>query len=326
MKIICYSVQEFEKNSLAALSADSLEILLTPERCTFESLSLAQEFNAVCIFVHDTLTAAMMEKIAAYNIHYVITRSVGYDNIDLEAARRFGIRVSYIPDYSTCTVAEHTLALLLSLSRKLRLTAQLREHQDFRLNQVVGFDIAGKTVGIIGAGRIGRLFAAMVHACGARVIAYDLKPAASTDTINFVGLEELLAQSDIISLHCLLDTCSYHLLNAERIAATKRGVIIVNTARGGVIDTHALVDALESGHVGGAGLDVYEFESVYFLKDLTNKIINDDLLARLSALPQVIMTSHQAFLSAESVQRNARTLAYIAHEWETRGESPYDLC
>jgi D-lactate dehydrogenase len=276
---------------------------------------------AVCAFVNDRLDAPVIEALSSLGIRLIALRSAGYNHVDLEACHAHGIVVTRVPSYSPHAVAEHALCLILALNRKIHRAYQRVRELNFSLDGLVGFDLYTRTVGVIGTGTIGITFAKIMKGIGCRVLAYDLHPDTTLTNfgIEYVALEQLLEGSDIISLHVPLNATTRHILNRDRLATTKRGVMIINTGRGGLIDSHALLDALRSGQVGSAGLDVYEREEGIFFKDHSSEGIADDVLARFLTLPNVLVTAHQAFLTQEALGNIAESTLTSVTQFE-RGE------
>lgn len=274
-------------------------------RLTPKTAKLATGHAAVCSFVNDTLDESTLAILSDEGIRLVALRSAGYNHVDLRAADRLGLTVVRVPEYSPFAVAEHAVGLVLALNRKIhRAYARVREW-NFALDGLVGFDLHGKTVGLIGTGRIGRAAARIFRGFGCRVFAYDLypdEPWASEQDVNYVALDELYRQSDIISLHVPLTPQTDHMIDAAALETMKPGVFLINTGRGALIDSRALIKSLKSGHIGGAGLDVYEEEEGVFFRDLSNRVLQDDVLARLLTFPNVIVTAHQAFLTREALE------------------------
>jgi D-lactate dehydrogenase len=265
--------------------------------------------QAVCIFVNDLADRACLEKLAALDVKLIALRCAGHNNVDLAAARALDLGVVRVPAYSPHAVAEHTIGLLLTLNRKIHRAYNRVRELNFSLSGLVGFDIRGKTVGIVGTGRIGRITAQIFRGFEANVLAYDPFPEsdwANLHTINYTDLDTLLGASDVVSLHLPLLPDTLHLLNTQTIGRTKPGVFIVNTSRGKLIDTTALIAALKSGHIGGVALDVYEEEEGIFFQDLSGQVLLDDELSRLLMFPNVLITSHQAFLTKEALSEIAR--------------------
>lgn len=269
------------------------------------TVQLAKGCEGVVAFVNDTVNEAVINQLHDLGVEMIAMRSAGYNNVDVKAAFN-KIHISRVPAYSPNAVAEHAFALLLALNRKIHKAYTRTRDFNFSLSGLVGFDMVGKTVGIIGTGRIGQVFIDIAKGFKMNVLAYDLYPNKSLD-LNYVSLEELFKQSDIISLHCPLSEETKHIINESSIGIMKNGVTIINTSRGGLIESNALLSALKSGKIKGAGLDVYEEEADLFFEDFSNTIIKDDVLALLVSLPNVIITSHQGFLTEEALSNIAQT-------------------
>jgi D-lactate dehydrogenase len=267
---------------------------------------LAAGSGAVCVFVNDVLDRPTLATLQEIGVRLIALRCAGYNQVDLAAARELGLTVVRVPDYSPYAVAEHAVALLLALNRKLPRAYNRVRESNFSLEGLVGFDLHGKTVGIVGTGKIGAVFARIMAGFGCRLLAFDAFPRTDLP-VTYVEQAQLLAESDIISLHVPLLPETFHFLRAETIAQLKRGAFIVNTSRGALIEAQALLDALKSGQVGGAALDVYEEEAGVFFHDLSGKVLQDDVLARLISMPNVLITSHQAFLTKEALANIAQT-------------------
>lgn len=328
MKVLCYGEHSYEKKLLQQAFEHKHQCSFTKHTLSVKTASESHGYDAICIGVTDVCDAAVLRILHSKGIGYIAARSVGFDNIDISVARELGIKVANAPEYSPSSVAEHAVALLMALNRKLLRGWLLRQTHDFRLDSLCGFDVHGKTIGIIGTGKIGMQFARIMNGFGTTLLGYDPKPHpdAAAIGLQYVALDVLLAQADIISIHCLLSDCTRHLLQAKEFAQMKAGAIVINTARGGVLDTQALVDALESGHLGGACLDVYEFEHEYLYTDMLAKRIHDPLYARLCLLENVVMTAHQAYLTNEALHGIAQATAHNLTSWQNTGTSPYDLC
>ncbi len=290
-----------------------------------DTVALAKGCSAVCVFVNDTVNASVIDKLYAYGVRLIALRSAGYNNVDVQAA--FGkIHVVHVPAYSPYAVAEHAIALLLTNVRRIHKAYNRTREFNFSLNGLTGFDFHGKTVGVIGTGKIGRIFIDICRGFGMRVLAYDPYPAKDSG-IEYVPLDELFALSDVISLHCPLTDGTRHLLNAAAIEKMKKGVVIVNTSRGGLIDTEALLEGIKARKIGAACLDVYEEEADIFFEDRSGHILNDELLARLISMPNVIVTSHQAFLTEEALNNIAETTVNnILSCFEKDGICDNELC
>ena len=290
-----------------------------------DTVALAKDSDAVCVFVNDTVNATVITRLYEYGVKMIALRSAGYNNVDVKAA--FGrIHVVHVPAYSPYAVAEHAMALLLTSVRRTHKAYNRTRDYNFSLSGLTGFDLHGKTAGIIGTGKIGRIFIDICRGFGMKVIAYDPYPAADSG-IEYVALDDLFAQSDVISLHCPLNDGTFHIVNANAIARMKKGVTIVNTSRGALIDAQALLDGIKSREIGAACLDVYEEEADVFFEDRSGHIMNDDLLARLISMPNVIVTSHQAFLTEEALNNIAETTVNnILSYFNSDGLCDNELC
>jgi len=270
-----------------------------------DTVELAKGCDAVCVFVNDDVNAAVIDKLYEYGVKLIALRSAGYNNVDVQAA--FGkVHVVHVPAYSPYAVAEHAIALLLTSVRRIHKAYNRTREFNFSLSGLTGFDFHGKTVGVVGTGKIGRIFIDICRGFGMKVIAYDRFPAEDSG-IEYVALEELFERSDIISLHCPLTDETRHMIGTAAIDLMKKGVVIVNTSRGGLIDAEALLEGIKARKIGAACLDVYEEEADVFFEDRSGHILNDDLLSRLISMPNVIVTSHQAFLTEEALNNIAET-------------------
>ena len=300
-----YDREYFER----AAGAEQLRCQFHEFRLTSETASSVNGAKAVCVFVNDRLDAPCLKQLHAAGIRLVALRCTGFNNVDLAAAKSIGIAVIRVPAYSPHAVAEHAIALLLALNRKIhRAYNRVREH-NFSLSGLVGFDLHGKTVGVVGTGKIGKIAAQIFRGFGTEVLAYDPSPAtewAAAHGVRYTEFDALLAASDIVSLHLPLTPQTRHLLNAETFARMKPGAFLVNTSRGKLVDTTALIEALKSGRIGGVALDVYEEEEGIFFEDHSSEILQDDELSRLLTFPNVLITAHQAFLTHEALGEIAR--------------------
>ena len=275
-----------------------------------DSVVATQKAQAACIFVNDTADEEVLRGLAENGVKLLALRCAGFNNVDLAAARKYGVRVVRVPAYSPYAVAEYTVALMLSLNRKIPRASWRTRDGNFSLHGLMGFDMHGKTVGVIGTGKIARILIHILKGFGMNILAYDLYPnedLARTEGFRYVTLDELYHGSDIISLHCPLTEETRYIINREAIAKMKDGVMIINTGRGQLIHTEELIEGLKNKKVGSAGLDVYEEEGDYFYEDKSDKIIDDDTLARLLSFPNVIITSHQAFFTQEAMRNIAHT-------------------
>ena len=278
-------------------------------RLSQETAVGAKGMDAVCVFVNDRVDRGCLEVLAEQQVKLIALRCAGFNNLDLETAKRLGLSVVRVPSYSPYAVAEHTIGLLLALNRKIHRAYNRVRELNFSLTGLVGFDIHGKTAGIVGTGKIGQITAQILRGFGAQVIAFDPYPNhawAGTYGVRYCELKELWATSDILSLHTPLYPDTYHLLNEQTLSLTKPGVTILNTSRGKLICTAALIRNLKTGHVGGVALDVYEEEEGIFFEDLSGQVLQDDELSRLLSFPNVLITSHQAFLTHEALSEIAR--------------------
>lgn len=284
---------------------DHYKIKYFESKLSENTASLAKGSDAVVAFVNDTINAAVIQELHALGVKIIAMRSAGYNNIDVKAAYE-KIHIVRVPAYSPYAVAEHTMALLLAVNRKIHKAYNRTRDFNFALQGLVGFDMAGKTIGIIGTGKIGQVTAKIAEGFSMNVLAYDPYPNPNLK-LNYVTLEELFQQSDIISLHCPLTEQTKHIINQNSIDLMKDGVVILNTSRGGLIESNALLNSLKSGKIKGAGLDVYEEEADLFFEDKSGSIIQDDVLSLLVTLPNVIITSHQGFLTEEALSNIAKT-------------------
>ncbi len=310
MRISVFSTKPYDRVFLnAAVGEFQHELHFVEARLTFETIALAQESDAVCVFVNDQLDRRVLESLAEFSVKVVALRCAGFNNVDLVAAGELGIKVVRVPAYSPHAVAEHTAGLILTLNRNIhRAYARVRDG-NFLLGGLLGFDLFGRTVGIIGTGQIGMVFAKIMSGFGCRLLGYDKvsNPECVALGMKYVDLPELFSESDIISLHCPLTPETHHLINDRSIKQMKEGVMVINTSRGAVIDTQAVIRGLKSGRIGHLGLDVYEEEADLFFEDLSNEVIPDDTLSRLLTFPNVIITGHQAFFTKEALQCIAET-------------------
>ena len=289
-----------------------------------DTAALATGFDGVVVFVNDDVSGTTIDRLYEGGVRVLALRSAGFNNVDFKAA--YGkISVVRVPAYSPHAVAEHAMALLLTLNRKTHKAYNRTREFDFRLSGLTGFDLCGKTVGVIGTGKIGKIFAEICKGFSMKVIAYDPYPAKDSG-LEYVSLERIFAESDIISLHCPLTDSTYHLIDNTAVFAMKDGVYIINTSRGQLIDSAALLSALKSGKIGGAALDVYEEESEFFFEDYSQSIIKDDVLSLLVSMPNVIVTSHQAFLTREALESIALTTIKNLDEFFSGSSLTNEIC
>lgn len=306
MKTVAFfDAKPYDTASFGRFADQDINVRFFENRLNTDTVSMTACCDAVCAFVNDSLDRSVIDKLCEYGIGIIAMRCAGYNNVDLKSARG-RIRVVRVPAYSPYAVAEHTIGMILTLNRKLhRAYIRTRDH-NFSLDGLTGFDLHGKTVGIIGTGKIGRCFADICAGFGMRILGFD--PYQSEEFRGeYTKLDTLLSESDVISLHCPLTRENKHLVNRETIAKMKKGVYIINTSRGKLIDTPALIDGIKAGTVGAAGLDVYEEETTLFFEDYSDEIIYDDTLSTLISMPNVLVTSHQAFLTREALDGIAKT-------------------
>ncbi|MDU8361377.1 2-hydroxyacid dehydrogenase [Pseudomonas syringae group sp. J309-1] len=326
MRTLIFSSQTYDRDSfLAARLPESLQLHFQPARLTMETAALADGHEVVCAFINDDLSAPVLERLAAGGTRLIALRSAGYNHVDLPTAQKLGISVVRVPAYSPHAVAEHAVALILALNRRLHRAYNRTRDGDFSLHGLTGFDLVGKTVGIVGTGQIGATFAKIMSGFGCELLAYDPFPNPHVEALGarYLSLEELLQQSQIISLHCPLTPQTRHLINARSLATMQRGAMLINTGRGALVDTPALSEALKSGQLGYLGLDVYEEEALLFFEDRSDHPLQDDVLARLLTFPNVIVTAHQAFLTHEALGAIAQTTLDNIHAWAS--DQPQNL-
>jgi len=301
MKIAFFDTKPYDTIWFEPLSKEyGYQIRYYDYRLNSDTAVLAEGYDVVCVFVNDKVCAKTIQTLKKCGVKMIALRCAGYNNVDISAAAEARLPVVRVPNYSPSAVAEHAAALLLAVNRKTHRAYYRIRDNNFSINGLMGFDLNGKTAGIIGTGQIGTIFARIAAGFGMRVLAYD--PFPKDQPLEFVPLDQLITSSDIISLHCPLTPDTFHIINKQRVRQMKKGVVIINTSRGALIDTEALLEGLIDGHIGGAGLDVYEEESDYFFEDKSGEIIRDEELSRLLTLPNVLVTSHQAFFTREAMQ------------------------
>ncbi|HSG61218.1 MAG TPA: 2-hydroxyacid dehydrogenase [Pseudomonadales bacterium] len=322
MDIAIFSRRHYEQESLQHAFANSpYQLHFFDVHLNASHAALAKGCEVVCAFVNDILDAQTFTLLATGGTRLIALRCAGYNNVDIQAAKQCGIQVVRVPAYSPHAVAEHACALLLSLNRHIHKAYNRVRDSNFSIEGLVGFDLHQKTVGVVGTGAIGTVFCQIMAGFGCHVLAYDPQPNAACreQGVEYVPLEQLLALSDIISLHCPLTPDTHHLINTHSLDLCKPGAVLINTSRGGLIDSHAVITALKGGKLSGLGIDVYEEEGDVFFEDLSSKVITDDVLMRLTTFPNVLMTGHQAFLTHEALQNIAQTTranidAYAANQ------------
>ena len=311
MKLAIFSTKKWVRDAFSEKKPDSIDITYFEARLNEETASLAAGYDGVCVFVNDNVNDKVIDVLAEGGVKVIALRCAGFNNVDLHRAAEKNIQVCRVPAYSPYAVAEYALGLIMSLNRKFhRAHARVREG-NFSLDGLLGFDLHNKTVGVIGTGKIGQIFMDVISGFGVRILAYDKFPnqAVKDKGVEYVDLETLYRESDIISLHCPLTHETYHLINDYAIRSMKKGVMLINTSRGPLINSGAVIDGLKSGKVGYVGLDVYEEEGDLFFEDLSDQVIQDDTFVRLQTFPNVLITSHQAFFTREAVE-NIRDTTY----------------
>ena len=329
MKIAFFDTKPYDKPSFQKYGEEqNIKFKFYETKLNEDTVDLAQGYDAVCVFVNDTVNAQVIDRLNELGVKVLALRCAGFNNVDMKHA--FGkIHVLRVPAYSPYAVAEHTMALLLTSIRRIH-KAYIRSRDfNFSLAGLTGFDLHGKTVGIIGTGKIGKVFIDICRGFGMKVLAFDKFPDKSLDngdTVRYVSLDKLFKESDIISLHCPLTEDTYHIIDEEVIGKCKRGVVILNTSRGALVDAEALLNGIKSRKVGAACLDVYEEESDLFFEDNSGHILEDDTLARLISMPNVIVTSHQAFLTEVALQNIAETTVNNLVGFFKTGQCPNELC
>ena len=318
MKVAFFDTHPFEREVFEKENKRfNFEFVFLDPRLTSQTGLLANDCAVVCAFANDRLDAPTLDILHETGVRLIALRSAGYNHVDLRRATELGLPVVRVPAYSPYSVAEHAVTLLMTLNRKTHRAYNRVREGNFSLDGLVGFDLHGKTVGIIGTGKIGAVAAKIFNGFSCRVLAYDVKPDSKLSAlVTYVSLTELYSQCDVLTLHVPLTAETRHMIDGAAIAQMRPGVLLINTGRGALVDTTALVQALKSGHLGGAGLDVYEEEENVFFRDLSAQVLQDDLLARLLTFPNVLVTSHQGFLTQEALQNIARTTLENIAEFE----------
>lgn len=328
MQVAVFSTKPYDRRFLDAANAGSEHRLIYFEaKLSVETCDLASGADAVCAFVNDDVNGDVLVSLSAKGVRLIVLRSAGFNNVDLAAAKRLGMTVARVPAYSPHAVAEHTLALILGLNRKIHRAYNRVREGNFALEGLLGFDLAGKTVGVVGTGKIGEVVCRILLGFGCKVIAQDLQPnpLCLDMGVTYVSMDELFSFSDIITLHCPLTPETHHLINEDALKRMKPGVMLINTSRGAVIDTYAVLKGLKEGVIGNLGLDVYEEEGDLFFEDLSGRFIGDDVFARLLTFPNVLITGHQAFFTKEALTNIAdATIANIA-SFEKTGRALHEV-
>lgn len=328
MKTLVYSTFGFDKPFLEKADHGNHELVFTEKTLNENTVKLAKGFDAVSIFTSDDASASVLEKLYGGGVMYIALRCVGHDHVDMVMAHSLGIKVANVPSYSPYAVAEHATALLLAVNRKLTIGQKLMKMGDYRLDHLVGFDLHGKTVGIIGTGRIGSAFAKIMHGFGCKLLAYDIvenKELMLQTDISYVTLEDLCKNSDVISVHCPLNSETKYMFNKTTFSLMKKGMTFINTARGSIVNTIDLIEALNKETIIAAGLDVYEHERPIFFHDHIGSQINDELFGKLRSYPNVLITGHQGFLTNEALQGIANATIANLNAWAYNGISVNEI-
>ena len=319
MKVAVYSTHQFEKQYLTGANQDAHELVMLGESLNLKTSSLAKGCRAISLFVNDDASALVLDSLYKLGIRFIALRSAGFNHVDLKHAQKLGIRVANVPGYSPYAVAEHTVAMMLALNRKLISAHNRIMELNFSLDGLVGFDMNGKTAGIIGTGKIGIVVAKIMHGLGCRILAYDRHVDSDIVTayqVEYVDLEILCRQSDIITLHIPLLKETRHIVNAKTIGLMRAGMMLINTSRGALVNTKDVIDALKTTHIGSFGMDVYEEEANLFFQDHSEDVLQDDIIARLLSFRNVLITGHQAFLTKEALQNIASSTISNLGGWE----------
>ncbi|MCM4164880.1 MULTISPECIES: 2-hydroxyacid dehydrogenase [unclassified Arenibacter] len=336
MKTTVFSTHQFEKPYLESANNDTHELKLLEVRLTENTAPLGDGSEAISLFTSDDASEGVLEKLSALGVKYIALRTAGYNNVAIEKAKELGITVSRVPAYSPYAIAEHTVALILALNRKLIRSHNRVRDMNFSLNGLTGFDMNGKTVGVMGTGKIGKVLIKILHGFGCKILAYDLEEVEELKEkygVRFTDCLTLCSKADIISLHVPFTPETKHIIDAEHIRVMKKGVMLINTSRGALVDTKAVINGLKSGKIGYFGIDVYEEEEGLFFEDHSDEILQDDVIARLMTFSNVLITSHQAFLTDTALTNIADTTIYnldcfekgIASENEIPIKSPPNM-
>lgn len=309
MRVLVYDAKRYDRDGLQAANEGRHQLDFIEAQLNEHTAALAAGYQAISIFVNDDASAPVIVKLAEAGVKLVTLRSTGFNNVSVDAARRLGITVMRVANYSPWSVAEFAVGLLQTVNRKIHRAYNRTRENNFLLDGLQGSDIHGKTIGVVGTGRIGMLFGKIMRGFDVRLIGYDVQqnPECLAYGMEYLPLNDVLAQSDVVSLHVPLLAETRHIINAVSLAKMKRGAILINTSRGALIDTEALIEALKTGHVGAVGLDVYEEEDGLFFRDRSDQIITDDVFARLISFPNVLVTGHQAFFTREALSEIADT-------------------
>jgi D-lactate dehydrogenase len=324
MKTTVFSTHKFDKPYLVSRNNRMHDLNLLEARLTENTASLAQGSEAISLFTSDDTSANVLEKLSTLGVKYIALRTAEFNNVSIEKATELGIKISRVPAYSPYAIAEHTVALMLALNRKLIRAHNRVRDMNFSLNGLSGFDMNGKTVGVIGTGKIGAILVKILHGFGCKILAYDVNKdegLIENFGVRYTDCKTLCTESDIISLHVPLTPDTKHLIDSDQIANMKRGAMLINTSRGGLVDTKAVIEGLKTGQVGYFGMDVYEEEEGLFFEDHSDEILQDDVIARLMTLNNVLISSHQAFLTDTALTNIADTTIYNLNCFEKQIDS-----
>jgi D-lactate dehydrogenase len=328
MKTLVYSTRSYDQAFLEKATNHQHELVFTNEPLNATNALMAKGFNAISLFTSDDASAPVLEILASNGIKGIALRTAGHDHVDVLKAKSLGIRVANVSAYSPNAVAEHAVALLMALNRKIVLGQQLMNQQDYRLEQLVGFDLKGKSVGVIGTGKIGSAFATIMHGFGCDLLGYDITVNTNLVTktnIRYTSLEEICEQCDVISVHCPLNPGTKFMFNKALFSKMKKGIFFINTARGGVVNTIDLIEAINNETIAAVGLDVYENEKPIFFSNHSDNAITDELFLKLRSYPNVLITGHQSFLTNEALSGIAKTTIENLNAWEKGAASPNEL-
>jgi len=321
MKVAIFSTKPHDRDSLGVALSPRHELSFFQPHLESATAPLAEGFDAVCVFVGDNLDEACLKELAAQNVRFVVLRCAGFNNIDIPVAGRLGIGVARVPAYAPHAIAEHAVALILALNRKTHHAYNRIREGNFSLTGLMGFGLKGKTIGVVGTGSIGKIFARIMLGFGCHVVAHDpfADQALIDDGVTYLSLAELLQSSFVVSLHCPLTSETEHLISRQELDLMPHGAVLVNTGRGALIDTPAVINSLKSGHLGALGIDVYEEEDALFFEDHSGEIPHDDVFARLLTFPNVLVTGHQGFFTSGAIEEIARITASNLDQFERDG-------
>ncbi|MCL6462354.1 MAG: 2-hydroxyacid dehydrogenase [Flavobacterium micromati] len=328
MKVAIFSIRSYDRPFFEKIKTNNHELIYFKEQLSIETSNLAKDCDAIAIFTSDNANEEVLQLLHSYGVKYIALRTVGYDHVDLKNATELKIKVANVPEYSPFAIAEYTVAMILALNRKLIIADNRVKRHDFSLSGLTGFDLNGKTMGLIGTGKIGSVLAKIVNGFGCNLLGYDKIEDSSLKSkygLRYTSLDELCQQSDIIILNLPLNEATKYMINEKQISLMKNGVMLINTARGGIVNTQSVINALKSGKIGSFGMDVYENEKGIFFYDQSQTVFKDDTLALLTTFSNVLITAHQAFLTNEALEGIARTTMNNIDQWHSEGKSINDI-